>query len=651
MPTAAPSAIADDGADVDALVARLVGDDPKSSAEAADALVAQGVAAIARLSAKTESVAARTVMLGTLGRIAADHDEAVAPLMAALGDTDAVIRAAAAFGLANAGPRAKSAGPALKALLADKDGRVRANAAAAMLASGFAGVKGPVWPVLTAAAADPDASVRCAALRAMSLSRVPADALVPALITATRDGDREVRLVALRVIDRAAVKDARLVEALGRCGASSDAEEVALAIPLIQRQTDRPVLDVIGFGAPFRGDRVARKASRNDPDAAKLDRAIAAALDWLARHQGPDGRWGAEDFDKTCVLNRCDGPGLGQFDIGVTGLALLSFLGAGESHVAGTHKETVAKALAFLRGAMAANGSLRGGTNGEKYDHRSDWMRPIPIPPATQVPEEDAAKPVRHVTTGSIYNHALATLALCDAYLLTGDPEVGVAARRAVEYALTVRNPYQGWHDGDGDEGLTDTSITGWMSWAMFEAHAARLGAKGLKDATVDSISWVKSVVIPLTGRAGYDRRDGLPARDTVMALKFPGDKSEAPSAIAVFLRTLAGEPVADSIATGADLVATRPPVWDVDSGAIDFCHWFWGSMAMQRAGGTRWDKWRAALKSALLRNQRAESDRDERGSWEAVDAWSHLGGRIYSTAICCMALESYWRIDPPAAK
>src|SRR6185369_14311659 len=57
--------------------------------------------------------------------------------------------------------------------------------------------------------------------------------------------------------------------------------------------------------------------------------AVLAALKWLARHQNPDGSWSAESFDARCSGAKCVGKGEKDYDVGVTGLSLLAFLGAG----------------------------------------------------------------------------------------------------------------------------------------------------------------------------------------------------------------------------------------------------------------------------------------------------------------------------------
>src|SRR5262245_51857327 len=124
-------AVAQDSLEFETLMARLLGDDPREAEKASDALVALGVSVVPRLSVTTGPVAERVVMLETLGRIAADHDEALSPLVTALADKDPAIRAAAARGLTAAGARASTAAAALEAATRDEDAGVRIEAAAA----------------------------------------------------------------------------------------------------------------------------------------------------------------------------------------------------------------------------------------------------------------------------------------------------------------------------------------------------------------------------------------------------------------------------------------------------------------------------------------------------------------------------------------
>jgi hypothetical protein len=64
----------------------------------------------------------------------------------------------------------------------------------------------------------------------------------------------------------------------------------------------------------------------------------------------------------------------------------------------------------------------------------------------------------------------------------------------------------------------------------------------------------------------------------------------------------------------------------------------------MFQVGGPRWDRWNAALKTALLDQQRLDKTQHEYGSWDPVDPWSQEGGRVYSTSVNCLCMEVYYR-------
>jgi hypothetical protein len=73
----------------------------------------------------------------------------------------------------------------------------------------------------------------------------------------------------------------------------------------------------------------------------RSDEAVRLALDWLAKHQHASGYWDCDGFGAQCEGARCGGPGYALYDPGVSGLTLLAFLGAGNTHMKGDHKKTV----------------------------------------------------------------------------------------------------------------------------------------------------------------------------------------------------------------------------------------------------------------------------------------------------------------------
>jgi hypothetical protein len=339
------------------------------------------------------------------------------------------------------------------------------------------------------------------------------------------------------------------------------------------------------------------------------DAAVLAALRWLKLHQSSDGRWSAAGFDAHCGANRCDGAGDSTYDVGVTGLSLLAFLGAGETHNSGTCRETVKNGLRFLREVQDSEGC---------------------VGPRTS----------QHF----LYNHACGSLALIEAYGMTGSRFFKEPAQRSVGFILKARNPYLAWRYNVPADGDNDTSVTGWMVMAL---KSAKLSGLEVEKAPVnDAIAWVEKMTEPEFGRTGYQQRGGPPARTNEAMQRFPAGKSESLTAVGMTTRIFGGRDLKtdEMIGKGADLLVKCLPKWDVDQGTIDFYYWYYGSLAMFQVGGDRWKKWNESMKTALLAHQRLEKERDEYGSWDPIDPWSGEGGRVYATAINCLTMEVYYR-------
>ncbi len=123
---------------------------------------------------------------------------------------------------------------------------------------------------------------------------------------------------------------------------------------------------------------------------AASEKSVSMALDWLAKHLDRSGGW---TFGHSAV---CRGECKGDGDFfkavnGATALALLPFLGAGQTHLEGKYKATVLKGLNFLTSRMKL-------TPGE-LPHGS-W----------------------HEEQGNMYSHGLASIVICEAYAMTAIP-------------------------------------------------------------------------------------------------------------------------------------------------------------------------------------------------------------------------------------
>jgi squalene-hopene cyclase-like protein len=336
--------------------------------------------------------------------------------------------------------------------------------------------------------------------------------------------------------------------------------------------------------------------------------AVDMALDWLARHQQPDkGHWDGDDFYQLCQGKPCTGKAYPLYDPGLTGLAVLAFLGKGHTHQEGRYKDVLTRAFDYLKRVQDPDGCFGAQTG--------------------------------HFT----YNHCIATLALAEALQKTNDSTLRHFVEHGVAFLLKAqhREPSTGnrlgWryevHPKDND-----TSVTGWAVRALLAARAA--GVK-VPDAALDgALAWIDRMIDPETGRVGYASQGVSPARQSVKtAEKWPPKLSEAITAIGIVARCQLGKNAKDDMVTrGIGLCMERLPDWNEKSGAVDMYYWYYGTQALKLAGGDRFPTWFNALKRALIFHQR--QDGCSRGSWDPVGPWGSEGGRIYSTALMALALE-----------
>ena len=143
-----------------------------------------------------------------------------------------------------------------------------------------------------------------------------------------------------------------------------------------------------GFGGRGSGSRKAMVATGGGTK--HTERAVTAALVWLANHQMSDGSWSLQNYQQRCTDKTCTGAGDVPADAGGTAMGLLPFLAAGQTHKSkGKYREHILRGVEWLVRHQQPDGNLAKG--------------------AAQM----------------MYSHGLATIALCEAYGLTADREVG----------------------------------------------------------------------------------------------------------------------------------------------------------------------------------------------------------------------------------
>jgi hypothetical protein len=369
----------------------------------------------------------------------------------------------------------------------------------------------------------------------------------------------------------------------------------------------------LGGGAGGRYGGRGRRGGKGGGGGKAYTKAIDAGLRWLKDHQDEDGKCDCDQFMKHDLEgDLCDGPGNAVHDVGVTGLALLAFLGDNNTLRGGPYKQVVKTGVNWLREQQDPQTGLFGTNASHDF----------------------------------VYDHAIASYAMCEAFGLSHYSLLKPVAQKAINYLESHRNPYSVWRYQPRDND-NDTSVTGWciMAYESGEFFGLQINKTALELSAV----WLDQVSDP-TGRHGYCKQGEQSSRKPGdHQTRFPIDKGEALTAVGLFCRFFMGQdPKEKPIMTAAaNLILTKPPIWDEKAGTIDHYYWYYATYALFQMGGRHWTDWQKKLNDAVIKTQRNDTEPGRKnyvGSWDPIGAWGDDGGRVYSTAILTLTLEAFYR-------
>lgn len=327
--------------------------------------------------------------------------------------------------------------------------------------------------------------------------------------------------------------------------------------------------------------------------------AVTEALKWLSRHQMPNGSW---TFAHNVVCNgACGDPGepnrVKAFNA-ATSMALLPFMGAGQTHIHGDYKNVVFRGLRFL---------IQNGKKGKK-----NGMQVLDL---SEGP-------------GNLYSHGLAAITLCEAYAMTQDPELAGPAQAAVNFIVYAQCRDGGWRYRPQQADGGDTSVTGWQIMALKSGHMGHL------------------VVPPITIQGSKMFLDKVQANGgaTYGYTKPDTNVRAACTAIGLLCRMYTGWDK-----THPGIVAGVKELSKLGVQKNDIYYDYYAAQVLRHYGGSEWDKFNIELRDWLVSTQ--SQARGAKGSWHFPDSRSHRGpkegGRLASTAFATMILEVYYRHMP----
>jgi len=339
--------------------------------------------------------------------------------------------------------------------------------------------------------------------------------------------------------------------------------------------------------------------------------AVEKGLDWLKRHQHSDGYWDCDNYISQCKEVNCKSVGHSLNDVGVTGIALLAFLGAGNTPISGPYKDVVRKGVEYL--CIVQN--------------LSDGCL--------------APKSFEHY----MYNHGIACLALLECYGLSNYTPIKKSAEKALEFIHKSKNQGKAWRyntEGLPPDMQNDVSVTTWMLLCLVSARDFDFPYH--QTDIEDGIAFIKEMTDKETGRTGYMNTGSYSSRELGDELVWPFENTEALTAAGMMCRIFCEQnPDDDMLKKGAALLMKKPPTWKKEFSGVDYHYCYYGTNAMYQVAGKDWVAWKKNILELLLPLQKTEGCLE--GSWDpTIDPWGDMGGRVYSTALCVLCMETFYR-------
>ena len=296
----------------------------------------------------------------------------------------------------------------------------------------------------------------------------------------------------------------------------------------------------------------------------------------------------------------------------MTGLALLCFLGHGETPESAKFGFTVHKAVEWIL------------TNGATNEGRLNMRKSFDVP--------------------GVYEHAICTYALGEYYTMTQDPNVRDLFKQAVGYIVQGQGPGGGWMHSY-DKTADDLSVSGWQIQALKSAHLSKLGIYGVDEALDKAMVCLAHLKGPKGGYGYRTPADNyrLSGVGILCQVFWKGERATLKKGMEWVLdETEKNEPVKYQ-GPKADLYA-----------------WYYNTQACLMFGGSAWTKWNRWFQDEIASAQASDGSwppmaSNADGLWPpmASNAVSNLqtgktmSPTVYRTTLCVLMLEVFYRYMP----
>jgi len=275
-----------------------------------------------------------------------------------------------------------------------------------------------------------------------------------------------------------------------------------------------------------------------------------------------------------------------------SGLALLCFLAYGATPLDETFGETVQKSMQWLCNNMP---------DGKQFGGRA-------------------------------YSHGIATYAIAEAYGMTHIPFLKDAMENGIDVIVKGQQPGGGYNYRYQKGERWDVSVAGWQYQALKAAYVSGTSNPGVYPAITKSKQFLKN-----TAYRNYQ-------------FAYSGGKWNHPNmtGVGVVCLQLLGDPNCKEVSGGMQtIMGKRLDGYRWENAPKCLYGWYYDTQAAFQYGMVNrgaWSQWQKKFEPTLVSNQHQE------GYWLVKSGHGNgadLKGKVFSTTLCCLQLEVYYRYLP----
>jgi hypothetical protein len=236
------------------------------------------------------------------------------------------------------------------------------------------------------------------------------------------------------------------------------------------------------------------------------------------------------------------------------------------------------------------------------------------------------AQPTGYISSSSMYEHGLSTLALAEMYGMDPDPDLEAKLRKAVDLIVKTQSPAGGWR-------YTPAPVDQDMSVTVMQIVALRAASNA--EIPIPETTFQKAVK--------YVQSCGSPGGGYGYAGPGSGPQTSAAGVLSLQLLGKADDP---NIPRTLTYLQGVPITWGGGNPQYFYYFHYYAIQAHYQAGGKEWNEWHPKVRQLLLEHQNKD------GSWDvppgsAEAPYATAESKVYSTAIATLVLNIYKHFLP----